>query len=68
MNIIGRRGSNLEWFINEGIEKGIEKGIKKGEKNTSIEIAKRMLLKGMSTEDIIELTKLTREEIQELKK
>ena len=64
MNIIGRRGSNLEWFINEGIEKGIEKG----EKNTSIEIAKRMLLKGMSTDDIIELTKLTREEIQELKK
>lgn len=59
---------NLERFINEGIEKGIEKGIKKGEKNTSIEIAKRMLLKGMSTEDIIELTKLTREEIQELKK
>src|SRR5699024_3766095 len=70
--MISNLEKNLERFINESIEKGIQKGIEKeiekGEKNTSIEIAKRMLVKGMSTEDIIELTKLTREEIQELKK
>lgn len=70
--MISNLEKNLERFIDESIERGIERGmekeIEKGIKNTSIEIAKRMLLKGMSTEDIIELTKLTKEEIQKLKK
>src|SRR5690625_3548109 len=78
--MISNLEKNLERFIDESIEKGIEKriekgiekgikvGIEKGEKNTSIKIAKRMLLKGMSTDDIIELTKLTKEEIQGFKK
>lgn len=66
--MISNLEKNLERFIDESIEKGIEKRIEKGEKNTSIKIAKRMLLKGMSTDDIIELTKLTKEEIQGFKK
>ena len=77
--MISNLEKNLERFIDEGIKKGLEKGLrqglaegektgrKEGEKNTSIEIAKRMLLKGMSTEDIAELTKLTIKEIKELK-
>ena len=43
----------------DAIEEGIEKG--------KIEIAKNMLKKNMPLSDIVELTGLTKEEIQKLK-
>ena len=50
----------------EGIEEGIEKGIEKGIKERSLEVAKAMRYKGYDISDIIELTKLTKEEIESL--
>ena len=44
-----------------------EKGIAEGSKQEKIEIAKNMLNKDMDINDIIEITGLTREEIEELK-
>ena len=50
----------------EGIEEGIEKGIEKGIKEKSLEVAKAMRYKGYDISDIIEITKLTKEEIESL--
>ena len=44
-----------------------EKGINQGIEQNKIEIAKKMLYKGMKIEDIIELTGLSKEEISNLK-
>lgn len=50
-----------------GIEQGIEQGIELGEKSEKLKIAKNMLDKGLEVELIIELTGLTKKEIEELK-
>ena len=55
-----------ETGIKQGIERGIEQGIERGEKKKQIEIAKRMLEKGKDIEEIIEMTELTKEEIQKI--
>ncbi len=46
---------------------GIKKGIKKGEKENQIKTAKKMLDKNYPIEEIIDLTGLTQEEIENLK-
>ena len=46
---------------------GQESGKEIGEKENKIEIAKKMLVKGMSDEEIIELTGITVEDLEELK-
>ena len=53
--------------FNTGKEEGIRQGIDKGKKEKQIEIAKKMLKKGMPINEIIELTELTEEEIKNLK-
>ena len=51
----------------EGAKKaGIEEGKNAGIKETKLEIAKNMLKKKMSIEDISEITGLTKEDIQKL--
>ena len=68
-------GSNIKLYLTrltddgkeEGINEGIEKGIKQGINKEKIEIAKKLLKKGTSIEEIIELTELTEEEIKNLK-
>lgn len=50
--------------IEKGIQKGIEEGIQKGIQEGMREIAKKMIAKGNSNEEIVELTNLTIEEIQ----
>ena len=51
------------YFLKEGMEKGIEKG----DKNASLRIAKAMLVKrGMSIEDVCELTGLSADEVGKL--
>lgn len=52
----------------QGIQKGIEQGIKQGEKNKSIEIAKKGILKGLDNETIMDLTELSIEEIELIRK
>ncbi len=47
-------------------EKGIKQGIKQGMKNEKKEIAKKLKAKNMPIEEIIEITGLTKEEIEEM--
>jgi predicted transposase/invertase (TIGR01784 family) len=50
--------NSLDTAKEEGIEKGVEKG--------KLEIARKALSKGMSLEDIMDLTGLTREQVEKL--
>ena len=52
----------------EGINIGISQGINQGLQKRNIEIAKSMLKKNMDIEDIIDITGLTKEEIEKLQK
>lgn len=45
-----------------------EEGIKEGKKESSLAIAKKLVVIGLNEEDIIKATGLTKEEIEELKK
>lgn len=54
--------------IEQGIVKGIEQGIEEGEKRKALEVARRMLSKKQTIEDIMEFTGLVEEEIIELVK
>lgn len=56
-----------EMDYNSGIDHAREEGIIEGIKEGIIEIAKRMLQSGHSSEEIMKLTGLSREEIQKLK-
>ena len=47
--------------------KGYEEGIEDGRKEEKIQIAKKMLKKGNSIEDICDITGLSKEEIEELR-
>ena len=47
-------------------EDGFELGISQGKKEKSIDIAKKLQKKGMSLEEISEITRLTKEEIKNL--
>ena len=57
------RDEGKEEGYEEGVEKGIEKGIEKGK----IDIARKMIQKGMSVEMIIELTGMSEGDINSLK-
>jgi hypothetical protein len=50
----------------KGIAKGLEKGEKKGEKKGVINVARRMLSKGVSVEDIIQFTGLPKRSVLSL--
>lgn len=50
----------------EGLAEGMEKGIEKGIEKNSIDIAKKMKLKGMSSDLIAEMTGLTINDIESL--
>ena len=50
----------------KGVDDGIEKGITKGAKQEKLQIAQNMLKKGMDVFDIIEITGLTKEEVEKL--
>ena len=52
---------------NKGYEEGKEEGIEEGSKQKAYEIAKKMLKKGNSIEDICDITGLSIEEIEQLK-
>ena len=51
----------------KGMEEGMEKGIEEGMSQRSLEIARKMLAKGMDEASIMDMTGLTSEEIKLLK-
>lgn len=54
--------------IKKGIAQGITQGITQGINQGKIKMAEKMLRRGDSIDDIVDITELTREEILELKK
>ena len=57
----------MEKGIKQGMEKGMKQGMEKGMNLRSLEIAKKMLAKGMDEASIMDMTGLTAEEIKLLK-
>ena len=55
-------------LINQGIQEGEVLGLQKGKIEGKIETAKKMLSKKYTVQDIVELTGLSKEQIEELKK
>ena len=53
--------------IAEGMEKGIKQGMEKGMSQRSLEIARKMLAKGMDDASVMDMTGLTAEEIKLMK-
>lgn len=51
----------------EGIAEGMEKGMKQGLEQRSLEIARKMLAKGMDAASVMEITGLSAEQMQQLK-
>lgn len=51
----------------EGIAEGMEKGMKQGMEKRSLEIARKMLAKGMDAASVMEITGLSAEQMQQLK-
>ena len=58
--------NQIEYARESGREEGLKEGRAEGAKQTSFDIAKRMLEKGIDIETISELTGLTEKEISEL--
>ena len=54
-------------LIDDNYQKGIEKGIEKGMNQRSLEIARKMLAKGMDEAMVMDMTGLTAEEIKQMK-
>ena len=50
-----------------GMKKGIKKGMEKGMNQKALDIARKMLSKGMEDATIMEITGLTREQLMQLK-
>ena len=53
--------------MEKGIETGFEKGMEEGMNQRSLEIARKMLAKGMDEASVMDMTGLTAEEIKLLK-
>ena len=58
-------GVLMSYYMN-GIEEGVAKGEARGSHHKSLEIAKKMMAKGMDENTIMEITGLTQEEIRKL--
>ena len=51
----------------EGLAEGMEKGIEKGMNQRSLEIARKMLAKGMDVATVLEITGLSKSQLLQLK-
>lgn len=51
----------------EGLAEGMEKGIEKGMNQRSLEIARKMLAKGMDVATVMKITGLAESQLQQLK-
>ena len=61
------REQGLQQGREQGLQQGIEQGLKQGEKEEKLEIAKKMLIKGLDIKLIIDITELSIDEIEEIK-
>jgi len=59
---------NVEFSIKDIREEGIKEGIIRGERKSSIEMARKLLIKGISIKDIVDVTGLNEEFIATLNK
>ena len=57
----------MEKSMKQGIEKGMKQGMEKGLEQRSLEIARKMLAKGMDAASVMEITGLSAEQMQQLK-
>ena len=57
----------IEQGIEQGLKQGIETGLEQGEKNAKLEIAKKLLNEGISTQKIAELINISKDEIESIK-
>ena len=57
----------MEKSMKQGIEKGMKQGLEKGLEQRSLEIARKMLAKGMDAASVMEITGLSAEQMQQLK-
>ena len=53
--------------MEKGMKQGMEKGMKQGLEQRSLEIARKMLAKGMDAASVMEITGLSVEQMQQLK-
>ena len=53
--------------MKQGMEKGMKQGMEKGLEQRSLEIARKMLAKGMDAASVMEITGLSVEQMQQLK-
>ncbi len=56
-----------EAWLAEGREKGIKEGIKEGKRQALLQVAAAMLNRGLDDDAILEMTGLTRDELQRLR-
>lgn len=57
----------MEMGMKQGMEKGRAEGMEEGMNQRSLEIAKKMLANGMDDASVMDMTRLTAEEIKLLK-
>ena len=57
----------IEKGMKQGMEKGMKQGMEKGMNLRSLEIARKMLVKGLDEASVMDMTGLTAEEIKLLK-
>ena len=57
----------MEKGMKQGMEKGMKQGMEKGLEQRSLEIARKMLAKGMDAASVMEITGLSAEQMRQLK-
>lgn len=57
----------MEKGMKQGMEKGMKQGMKQGLEQRSLEIARKMLAKGMDAASVMEITGLSAEQMLQLK-
>ncbi|HFI0143052.1 TPA: hypothetical protein ACGPBJ_000687 [Streptococcus suis] len=60
--IRGRRRGKEEGRA-EGLEEGLEKGLEEGSLQKSLDVAQKLLARGLGIEDVLEITGLTLEQL-----
>ncbi|MDR2092768.1 MAG: hypothetical protein LBP58_05575, partial [Azoarcus sp.] len=60
------RETGLKEGLEQGLEQGLEKGLEQGREEALVSVARNMLKRGMSVEDIVETTGLQPQVIQSL--
>ena len=59
--------NGMKQGMEKGMKQGMEKGMKQGMEQRSLEIARKMLAKGMDAASVMEITGLSAEQMQQLK-